>query len=53
MNGLGLPVRLILTPGQASDVTQAKPLIDGLPFATVIADKGYDLFGWLALGEEQ
>ena len=42
MNGLGLPVRLILTPGQAADVTQAKPLIEGVPFAVVIADKGYD-----------
>ena len=42
MNGLGLPVRLILTPGQAADVTQAKPLIEGLPLEVVIADKGYD-----------
>jgi transposase len=39
---LGLPVKLILTPGQAADVTQAKTLIDGLPFAVVIGDKGYD-----------
>ena len=42
LNGLGLPVRLILTPGQAADVTQAKKLIEGLPFEVVIADKGYD-----------
>ena len=42
MNGLGLPVRLILTPGQAADVTQAKALIEGVPFEVVIADKGYD-----------
>jgi len=42
VNGLGLPVKLILTPGQAADVTQAKTLIVGLPFAVVIGDKGYD-----------
>ena len=28
VNGLGLPVELTLTPGQATDVTQAKPLIE-------------------------
>lgn len=39
---MGLPVKLILSPGQASDVTQAKLLIDGVPFEVVIADKGYD-----------
>ena len=37
-----LPVKLILTPGQAADVTQAKTLIEGVPFEVVIADKGYD-----------
>ena len=42
VNGLGLPVGLTLTPGQATDVTQAKPLIEGLPFETVIADKTFD-----------
>jgi transposase len=42
VNGLGLPVRLVLTPGQAADVTQAEALIAGAPFEVVIADKGYD-----------
>lgn len=42
VNGLGLPVRLVLTPGQAADVTQAETLIEGLPFEVVIADRGYD-----------
>lgn len=42
VNGLGLPVRLILTPGQAADVTQAKALIAGVPTEVVIGDKGYD-----------
>ena len=42
MSGLGLPVKVILTPGQAADVSQAKALIEGVPFAVVIGDKGYD-----------
>ena len=42
VNGLGLPVKLVLTPGQAADVTQAETLIDGVPFEVAIADKGYD-----------
>jgi transposase len=33
---------LILTPGQAADMSHAKELIDGLPIEVVIADKGYD-----------
>lgn len=37
-----MPVTLILTPGQVADVTQAKPLIDGLSIEVVIGDKGYD-----------
>jgi transposase len=42
VNGLGLPVKLVLTPGQAADVTQAATLIEGVPFEVVIADKAYD-----------
>jgi len=42
VSGLGLPVKLILTPGQAADVTQAKTLIEGVALEVVIADKGYD-----------
>ena len=30
VNGLGLPVRLVLTPGRAADVTQAETLIEGI-----------------------
>jgi transposase len=33
---------LILTAGQAADVTQAESLIRGVPIEVVIADKGYD-----------
>ncbi|MDI3465651.1 MAG: Mobile element protein [Nitrospira sp.] len=42
VDGLGNPLRFILTPGQASDYTQADPLLQGLPAQYVIADKGYD-----------
>ena len=42
MSGLGLPAKLVLTPGQAADVTRAETLIEGVPFAVVIADRGYD-----------
>jgi transposase len=42
VNGLGLPVKLVLTPGQAADVAQAETLIEGVPFEVAIADKGYD-----------
>jgi transposase len=39
----GLPVRLALTPGQASDKAVAPGLLEGLPAVTVvIADRGYD-----------
>lgn len=42
MDGLGNPLRFIVTPGQASDYTQAEPLLAGFPAHYVIADKGYD-----------
>jgi transposase len=42
VNGLGLPVAIALTPGQAADVTQAGHLIAGAEPEVVIADKGYD-----------
>ena len=42
MSGLGLPVRIELTPGQAADAPQAAGLLEGLKPEVVIADKGYD-----------
>jgi len=42
VDALGSPLRLILTPGQVHDSTQAEDLIDGLAAAHVIADKAYD-----------
>jgi transposase len=42
VDALGNPLRLILTPGQVNDCTQAEALIDGLPATYVLADRAYD-----------
>ena len=42
VDGLGMPVRFLVTPGQAGDVTHAQALIAGLPAAHVLADRAYD-----------
>jgi len=39
---LGLPVRLIASPGQRNDIAFAHDLIDGIDADATIADKGYD-----------
>jgi transposase len=41
-DGLGHPVELTLTPGQASDIGQAETLLADHEPEAVIADKGYD-----------
>lgn len=41
VDGLGNPLRLRLTAGQASDIGQAIELVDGLAFDRLIADRGY------------
>lgn len=41
-DALGLPVKFILTPGQASDFKQAIPLLKNERPDYVLADKGYD-----------
>jgi transposase len=42
VDAVGLPVRVVLTPGQASDKTTFPVLIDGLPLAQdVVADRGF------------
>lgn len=42
VNGQGLPVRFLVTAGQASDKATAPRLLDGLPLATnIVADRGY------------
>lgn len=42
VDGVGNPLRLILTQGQASEYGQANALIDSFEAEYVIADKGYD-----------
>ncbi|MFG0277627.1 IS5 family transposase [Pseudomonas aeruginosa] len=42
VDALGNPVRLLLTPGQASEYGQAQALLDGFSPEAVLADKGYD-----------
>lgn len=43
---LGRPLRFILTPGQAGDVTTAAALLEGFHAKAVLADKAYDA-NWL------
>jgi putative transposase len=42
VNGLGLPVELTVTPGQAADITEAQALLAGHDFGAAIGDKGFD-----------
>jgi transposase len=41
-DALGRPLRFIITPGQAGDLTAAPALIEGQPGSAVLADKAYD-----------
>ncbi|GEM_PF-4210407 len=47
VNRNGEVVRLLLTPGQRSDISQAEELIEGLRFKVLIVDKGYDSAGFI------
>ena len=42
MDGLGNPLRFILTAGQVHDSTQARPLIESLRGDYLLGDKAYD-----------
>ena len=42
VDGLGNPLRFILTEGSENDITQAEALLHGYAGDYVIADKGYD-----------
>jgi putative transposase len=39
---LGLPVRLIASPGQRNDIAFAHDLVEGIRAGAILADKGYD-----------
>jgi putative transposase len=41
-DALGLPLRILATPGNRNDITQAADLLEGFRTGHVIADKGYD-----------
>lgn len=41
-DGLGRPLRLIITAGQAGDAPQAQALLEGQVGEAVLADKAYD-----------
>jgi transposase len=50
IDGLGRPLCFLLTPGQAADCRQARPLLEGLAFERLIGDRGYDtdeIRGWV------
>jgi transposase len=52
-DGLGNPLKFILTPGQRADITQGDELIKGIESTTVLADKGYDSNAFVKTIEEQ
>jgi transposase len=47
-DGHGRPLKLILTPGQVNDITQAPALLKGFKPTHVLADKGYDSRAFVA-----
>jgi transposase len=49
VDGLGNPLRFILTAGQRHDITQAQALVVELDFAHLIADKAYDAADFIRL----
>src|SRR5207253_11097073 len=50
-DGLGKPIKIILTPGQDHDVTQGPALLAGSAATKIIADKGYDSDAFIAVIE--
>ena len=42
VDALGLPIKFILTSGQASEIKQAPELIKGIKGANILADKAFD-----------
>ena len=50
---MGLPVKMIVTAGNAVDCSQAEALIDGLPSACLMADKAYGTNALLDLLERR
>lgn len=53
VDGLGNPLRMLLTQGQAHDITEAPALVFGVRDANIIGDKGYDSKAFVELIEAQ
>ena len=53
MDGLGNPLRVLLTAGQRHDSTQAYALLDGFTFEKVLADRGYAGADFIAFLQRQ
>lgn len=52
-DALGLPVRLLATPGQRNDIALAHDLVEGFEADALLADKGYDANHLIEKMEEQ
>jgi transposase len=48
VDALGNLVRFVLMPGQRNDIMGVRPLIDGISFDALLADKAFDA-DWLRL----
>src|SRR5262249_46818167 len=53
VDGVGQPVKILLTPGQDADVTHGPELIEDSEAEKVIADKGYDSDAFVVQIESQ
>ena len=53
VDGLGNPLRVLLTPGQRHEATQAKTLLEGFAAEWVIADTAFDANAFRAALAEQ
>lgn len=53
VDGLGLPLKFILTGGQKADITQAIPLMTNISAQACLADKAYDSDEFLAWLKER
>ena len=42
VDALGNPLKIIITPGQRSEITQAEELLEGTQNSNILADKAYD-----------
>jgi transposase len=53
VDALGMPIKFILTGGQAADITQAIPLMEAVSSQACLADKAYDSDAFLAWLKER